>query len=148
MTMEIIFHEYKIEIPIDSRKYKILYYADIVYIVYDNPYCSVYCVDNKHYMVSYSLSKFIKILPPIFYQCNKFVIINMSRISEYSLQGEGNTIIMDNEHVFSLSRRKKKEFLILKNSVLRLTPPFEQCLKCSQEGVCCALLRAKLVQTE
>jgi DNA-binding LytR/AlgR family response regulator len=139
MNSDIIFHEYKIEIPVNG-KMRIYTYADILYIIVSKPYCSICCNDGKRWLVSYGLNQFAKILPDIFFKCNRAAIINLSKIKEYSSQ----EIIMCNDTVIPLSRRKVNEFVNVMMSIRRLTEPFDMCLSCNLEDRCCKSFRAKL----
>jgi DNA-binding LytR/AlgR family response regulator len=139
-SKKIIFHDFKVEI-IEGMKGYVYYYGDIEYITYDNPYYKVHCIGNKSHYISCPLYKLLEILPDVFFQSNKSVIINLSRMKSYDYKTM--KIVMDDEYTFSLSSRRKDNFMKLKESIVYLTAPFQSCFSCDSENNRCDPFRAK-----
>lgn len=120
----------------------IYYYADILYIIYDKPYCKIYCTGNTNHYISYSLRKILEVFPAVFFQCEKSTIVNLSKIKSYNYLNM--QIVMEDDRILPLSNRRKKNFITVKNSIIRLTAPFQICFPCHSANNCCESYRAKL----
>jgi hypothetical protein len=140
-TKKIIFHEYKLEI-IEKHTGYIYYYGDIIYIIYDKPFCKIHFVDNSTFHICYPFNRLLKILPRIFFQCKKSIIINLARMKQYNFKEM--EIIMEDNTVFSLSYRRKNDFVKEKEGINRLTVPFKDCFLCESKSKCCESFRANL----
>jgi hypothetical protein len=133
------------DIPVLDGWNKIYKYDDILYIISEKPYAKIHCIDKASYLVNFSLVAFEKRLPDIFFRCGYSVIINLSRIKEYSLS-EHKTVMTD-DSIIHISHRHIKGFIEAINSFSRLTPPFHCCLSCDKEDRCCRSFCAKLPKT-
>jgi DNA-binding LytR/AlgR family response regulator len=140
-TKKIIFHEYKIEIIEKSTGY-IYYYSDILYIKYYKPLCKIHFVDNRNFYIQYPFNKLLEILPSIFFQCKKSIIINLAKMKIYKFTEM--EIIMEDNTVLPLSYRRKNDFIEEKNSINRLTVPFKDCFSCETKDKCCRAFHAHM----
>jgi DNA-binding LytR/AlgR family response regulator len=145
-TRKIIFHKFKVEIIEESKGY-IYYYGDILYITYNKPYCKIFCLGRgKSHMLHYSLNILLKILPPVFFRCERSVIINLARMKKYDFTSM--KITMEDDHILPLANRKKNDFIKLKTSITNLTAPFQDCFSCDSIETCCESYSANLKNEE
>ena len=100
----------KICIP-DSKGFKVIRVADILYFVADICY-SVFHIKNHPTLISSkTLSEYEAMLDPNqFFRVHRSFIVNIQRIKEYR-RGEGGTVVMENDKQLEVSRRKKEEFM-------------------------------------
>ncbi|MDR3246220.1 MAG: LytTR family transcriptional regulator [Prevotellaceae bacterium] len=124
-SKKVVFHEFKLEI-IEGAKGYVYCYGDIVCIIYGDPCHTIYCADGQIHYISCPLYKLQRILPSIFFQCNKSTLINLSRMISYDYQTM--KIVMEGEHIFLLSSRRKSNFIKSK-----------KCLPTSFQSVSCDL---------
>ena len=108
------------EIPVkngaDAR-----YYGELMYVIYDAPYCKLSFVDNTNYTVETSLQSIIDNLPEAtFFKCNRSAVINICYYKGYRLKPP--VIVTDDGKEFNLSRRNVKDFITIKNNLPRISP--------------------------
>jgi len=88
--------------------------SEIVMIEGEGSYSKIFCFDGKHYTVTRSLGDLEKSLDPtMFFRTHKSQIVSLDHVRAYSR--ETNVIFLKNDIKATLSRRKKKEFLLLMN---------------------------------
>jgi two-component system LytT family response regulator len=76
-------------------------------------YSKIHFKDGKILLVTKLLKDFEEILVPYrFYRIHNSHLINLSYIKKY-LRGDGGQVIMQNEEIIDVARRKKEEFLKL-----------------------------------
>lgn len=74
-------------------------------------YCKIFLTDGKNILVTKLLKDFEDMLLPYhFYRIHHSHLINLNYIKKY-LKGDGGQVIMQNDEVIDVSRRKKEEFL-------------------------------------
>ena len=85
----------------------------IIRIESSSNYSKIFFKDGKSLLVTKLLKDFEEILSPYrFYRIHNSHLINLSYIKKY-LRGDGGQVIMQNDEVIDVARRKKEEFLKL-----------------------------------
>jgi two-component system LytT family response regulator len=85
----------------------------IVRIESSSNYSKIYFKDGKNILVTKLLKDFEEILLPYrFFRIHNSHLINLSYIKKY-IRGDGGQVVMQNNEVIDVSRRKKEEFLKL-----------------------------------
>ena len=85
----------------------------IIRIESSSNYSKIHFKDGKILLVTKLLKDFEEILTPYrFYRIHNSHLINLSYIKKY-LRGDGGQVIMQNDEVIDVARRKKEEFLKL-----------------------------------
>lgn len=85
----------------------------IIRIESSSNYSKIHFKDGKVLLVTKILKDFEEILTPYrFYRIHNSHLINLSYIKKY-LRGDGGQVIMQNDEIIDVSRRKKEEFLKL-----------------------------------
>ena len=86
---------------------------EIVRIESSSNYSKIFFIDNTQVLVSKILKDFEEILMPYrFFRIHHSHLINLTYIKKY-LRGDGGQVILQNNDVIDVSRRKKDEFLKL-----------------------------------
>lgn len=76
-------------------------------------YSKIFFMDGKNILVTKLLKDFEEILQPYrFYRIHNSHLINLNYIKKY-IRGDGGQVVMENNEVVDVSRRKKEEFLKL-----------------------------------
>ena len=76
-------------------------------------YSKIYFKDGKHILVTKLLKDFEEILLPYrFFRIHNSHLINLTYIKKY-IRGDGGQVVMQNNEVIDVARRKKEEFLKL-----------------------------------
>lgn len=87
--------------------------SQIVRIESSSNYSKIYFKDGKNILVTKLLKDFEEILLPYrFFRIHNSHLINLSYIKKY-IRGDGGQVVMQNNEVIDVSRRKKEEFLKL-----------------------------------
>ena len=108
MKSQIVFYDRKIEIPTETG-FVVRNYDELIYIVYDAPYCWLYFAGSKKYKEEVTLRYMMEHLPEgTFFECNRSVILNIHHCKEY--RKDKATVVMENDMAFSLARRRVKDF--------------------------------------
>lgn len=85
----------------------------IIRIESSSNYSKIHFKDGKVLLVTKLLKDFEEILAPYrFYRIHNSHLINLSYIKKY-LRGDGGQVIMQNDEIIDVARRKKEEFLKL-----------------------------------
>lgn len=85
----------------------------IIRIESSSNYSKIFFKDGKSILVTKLLKDFEEILTPYrFYRIHNSHLINLSYIKKY-LRGDGGQVIMQNDEIIDVARRKKEEFLKL-----------------------------------
>jgi hypothetical protein len=108
------------------------YYGELVYVIYDAPYCNLHFSDNTDYKVETSLQAIMDNLPEAtFFRCNRSVIINICYYKRYRIQPP--VIVIDDGKEFKLSRRNVKDFVMKKTDLPRISLSCPKCHTCKIE---------------
>lgn len=87
--------------------------TQIIRIESSSNYSKIHFKDGKILLVTKLLKDFEEILAPYrFYRIHNSHLINLSYLKKY-LRGDGGQVIMQNDEVIDVARRKKEEFLKL-----------------------------------
>jgi two-component system LytT family response regulator len=87
--------------------------SQIIRIESSSNYSKIHFKDGKILLVTKLLKDFEEILAPYrFYRIHNSHLINLSYIKKY-LRGDGGQVIMQNDELIDVARRKKEEFLKL-----------------------------------
>ncbi len=131
MKTKIVFHDLKMEIPTETGEVA-HFYGELMYVVYDRPYCWLHFTGNARYKIEASLKYLMDNLPQDAYiQCSRSVIFNICYYREY--RKDPPVVIMDDGMAFNLSRRNVMDFKRQKNSLSRISPPCPGCYACMDE---------------
>lgn len=85
----------------------------IVRVESSSNYSKIFFTDGKSILVTKLLKDFEEILTPYrFYRIHNSHLINLSHIKKY-IRGDGGQVVMKNDEVIDVARRKKEEFLRL-----------------------------------
>jgi two-component system, LytTR family, response regulator len=85
----------------------------IVRVESSSNYSKIFFTDGKSILVTKLLKDFEEILTPYrFYRIHNSHLINLSHIKKY-IRGDGGQVVMANDEVIDVARRKKEEFLRL-----------------------------------
>jgi hypothetical protein len=131
MTSKIVFHDQKIEIAVENGA-DARFYGELMYVIYDAPYCKLYFSDNTDYKVETTLQSIMDKLPETtFFKCNRSVIINICYYKRYRIQPP--VIVTDDGKEFKLSRRNVKNFEMVKADLPRISSSCPKCHTCKIE---------------
>lgn len=84
---------------------------DIVHVESDRSYSIFSVIDRPKIMVSKPLSDFeVRLLNRNFIRVHKSHIINLDKVTEY-VRGEGGYVVMADQEIIPVSRRRKDDFL-------------------------------------
>ena len=120
MKSKIKFCRRKFVIPIKSGEVA-LYYSNLMYAIYENPYCWLHFSGGEKYMVEVSVTELLKNLPiKPFFQCNRTDIINLCYYGSY--EEEPSMVVLEDGTKFSLSIRRKPDFKKKKAELKRISP--------------------------
>ena len=126
---KIVFHDLKMEISVRDRVIA-RYYGELMYIIYDAPYCWLYFADNTKYNVEITMRHLIDNLPEAFIRCNRSVIFNVCYYREYRIALF--EVEMVDSRVFILSRYNVLTFNERRTRLPRISPPYAKCYTCPE----------------
>ncbi len=107
MKSKIIFHDLKMEIP-DDTKIITRFYGELMYIIYDAPYCYMHFTGTQKYKVDVTLQDMMDNLPEVFVRCNRSIVLNVCYYKEYDMNL--STIIMDDNRKGCMTNCIKRPF--------------------------------------
>ena len=85
--------------------------SQIIRIESSSNYSKIFYLDGKNILVTKLLKDFEEILQPyLFFRIHNSHLINLNYIKKY-IRGDGGQVVMQNNEVVDVSRRKKEEFL-------------------------------------
>ena len=106
--------ENKIAVPV-SDGFEFVVIKNILRIESSSSYSRIFFVDGKSIIVTKLLKDFEELLNPYhFFRVHNSHLINMNYIKKY-FRGEGGQVLMENDDMVDVSRRKKEEFISLLN---------------------------------
>ncbi|MFN7493273.1 MAG: LytR/AlgR family response regulator transcription factor [Cyclobacteriaceae bacterium] len=87
--------------------------SDILYCEASSNYTNIYFSDGKKHMVTRTLKEYEDLLTDCdFFRIHNSYLVNMSSVKQY-IRGEGGQIVLSNNQVLDVSKRKKESFLRL-----------------------------------
>ncbi len=102
--------QYKLAIP-SSDGLMFIKISDIIYCEASGNYTMFFIADGKKHLVSRTLKEYEDMLTGNdFFRIHNSYLINLNAIKKY-IRGEGGQVIMSNEAVLDVSKRKKESFL-------------------------------------
>ncbi|MEP6796333.1 MAG: LytTR family DNA-binding domain-containing protein [Saprospiraceae bacterium] len=100
----------KICIP-DSKGFKVIRVSDILYCEADSCYTIIHFHKQSSLLSSRTLAEYDALLDPDhFFRIHRSYIVNIHHIKEYR-KGEGGAVVMEDDKILEVSRRKKEEFV-------------------------------------
>ncbi|MEO7313243.1 MAG: LytTR family DNA-binding domain-containing protein [Chitinophagaceae bacterium] len=103
-------HLHRIAIP-TSGGLQFIKITDIIYLEASVNYTHIFLADKKKYIVSRTLKDFEDMLPGYeFLRIHNSYIINKNCVEKY-IRGEGGQVVLSNNAVLEVSKRKKSDFL-------------------------------------
>ncbi len=101
---------YKIALP-TTNGLVFIKIRDILYCQGESNYTVIHTINDKKYMVSKTLKDYEEMLTDYnFFRIHKSYLINLNEIREY-VRGEGGYVVMNNQKMLDVSKRKKESFL-------------------------------------
>jgi two-component system LytT family response regulator len=102
--------EMKLCIP-DMKGFRVIHLADVVYCESDSSYTMFYLLNGTVLTASRSIIEYELLLERSgFCRIHKSFLVNLHHIKEY-VRGEGGSVILTNDMVIEVSRRKKEVFM-------------------------------------
>lgn len=87
--------------------------SDILYIESSSNYCKLHLTNGNTVLVTKLLKEFEELLMPYhFFRIHHSYLINLKHLKKY-IRGDGGQVVMDDNTVLDVSRRKKEEFMKL-----------------------------------
>ena len=131
MKYRILFHERKMEIAI-STGLVFRYYGELMYIIFDKPYCVLHFTGNTKYRVEATMQYVWDKLPDgMFLKCKRSAILNIFYCREF--KKIPRLLIMEDGMEIKLSQRNVSDFKYMTgNFGLSNTfkPPCGGCYNC------------------
>ena len=129
MKSKILFHDRKMVIPIETGCVT-HYYGELIYILFDKPYCVLYFTGNIKYRVETSLRYMMDNLPELgFMKCKRSVIINICYYK--SFRKIVPEVVMEDGASFKLSRQNVLDFKMMIKCLPNMSPPCPACHICA-----------------
>jgi len=107
---------------LNKYKNKHVMLNDILYIIADSSYSTIYCNNNKRHVTSKTLKDIEEILcneSYNFIRIHKSVIIHTKHMTSYKQKGDNLVVIMPNEEEFEVAQRKKAEIKHILSSLAK-----------------------------
>ena len=131
MESKIVFHDLKMEILVETGIIA-RYYGELMYIIYDAPYCWLYFTGKNRYRVVIPLKKLMDNLPTAsFIKCKRSFVLNVCYYKEYVVTK--SMVVMEDGREFNLTRRNVLNFNTMRNNISRISPPCTRCYSCTKE---------------
>lgn len=87
--------------------------GNIIYIESSSNYCKLHMVEGNSILVTKLLKDFEEMLAPYrFFRIHHSYLININHLKKY-IRGDGGQVMMNDQTVLDVSRRKKEEFMKL-----------------------------------
>lgn len=94
----------------ESNKGRIIKTSEIVYLEADDNYCRVYLEGDHEIVVCRTLRSYQEELnPEMFFRCHKSYLVNIFHIREYRNRKNEFVIILQNDIVIQVARRRISE---------------------------------------
>ena len=102
MKSKIAFFDRKIAITAETG-IVFRHYDELMYVLFDKPYCSLYFTGNSRYMLQVSLQKIMEKLPKTtFMKCKRSAVLNVGYCKE--LRKIPQIVVMDDGREIKLSK--------------------------------------------
>ena len=132
MKSKIVYHDLKMEIWIETGVIS-RYYGELMYVIYDAPYCWLYFTGKNRYRVVVTVRNLMQNLPAVsFLKCKRSVILNVCYYKEYDRAK--SMVIMEDGRKFKLTRLNVLNFNTIRNNIPRNSPPCPRCYTCTDES--------------
>jgi hypothetical protein len=112
MNVNIVFYRWGVELS-SKHETHFYFYSEIMYVIYDTPYCYVYCLNTgilEKYTLKVSLKKIASDFPAIFFQISQNSIINTyyirSIVENITVMNDGKPFELPRRHVSELKQHK------------------------------------------
>jgi len=131
MKSKIVFHDLKMEIRIETGVIA-RYYGELMYIVYDAPFCWLHFTGKNRYRVVVTMKSLMANLPDAsFFRCKRSVILNVCYYKEYN--HTQSMVVMEDGREFKLTRINNVKFNKIRNNLPYHSPPCSRCYTCTDE---------------
>ena len=131
MKSKIIFHDLKMEILVETGIIA-RYYGELMYVIYDAPYCWLHFTGKNRYRVVVTMKKLMDNLPNAsFFRCKRSTIFNVCYYKEYVMAK--SMVVMEDGREFKLTRRNILNFNAMRNDISRISPPCTTCYTCTNK---------------
>ena len=131
MKSKIVFHDLKMEIRIETGVIS-RYYGELMYIIYDAPYCWLYFTGRNRYRIIVTMKSLMNNLPEAsFVRCKRSVILNVCYYKEYD--HTKSMVIMEDDREFKLTQPNIMKFNTIRNKIPHNSPPCPRCYTCTEE---------------
>ena len=131
MKSKISFCDRKMVIPVETGV-DVRYYGELMYIIFDKPYCWLHFTENTKYKVEVTLKDMMDNLPKeVFMKCKRSAILNLCYCKVF--RKKPPVIVMDDGEKFMLSRQNVQDFRRMTNILPRISPPCHTCYTCRND---------------
>ena len=132
MKQKIVFKEKKMIIPVKTGEvYR--YYGELMYVIFDKPYCWLHFTGNTKYCVEVNLQHIMDNLPEAVYiKCKRSAIVNACYCKE--LKTNLQKAVMEDGTEIKLSKRNVPVFKQMMVDLPRISPPCPSCYTCKNEN--------------
>ena len=132
MKSKVLFYDRKMVIPIEIGIVT-HYYGELMYILFDKPYCVLHFTGNTKYRVEVTLQSMIDNLPESgFIKCKRSAIINICYYKSFRKMGA--EIVMEDGAKFKLSKQNVHDFKLIVRNLPNISPPCPACHSCKDNG--------------
>ena len=128
MRTKINFYDLKMLIFHKSEK-AAYYYCELMYIIYDKPYCRLFFSNKKKNVIEMSITTLMEYLPEsVFLMCKRSAIVNLCYLKH--LKHDEMTIEMSDGVKFPLSKANIMDFNLMIEKVEDISPYCPDCFAC------------------
>ena len=131
MNPKIVFHDLKMEIPADTG-IAFHSYSELMYIIFDKPYCRLYFTGNAKYRVEVSLQCMLDNLPDAaFLKCKRSSVLNICHCQK--LKKNPPLAVMPDGAEIRLTQQNVLKFKRMMDNLSCISPPCQGCYTCTIE---------------
>ena len=132
MKSKILFRDRKMMIHTETG-FVAHYYGELMYVLFDKPYCVLHFTGNSKYWVEVSLQYMIDNLPESgFMKCKRSAIINICY--NKSFKKIGSEIVMEDGARIKLSKQNIFDLKLIIKCLPNISPPCPVCHRCADHA--------------
>ena len=131
MKEQILFYDRKMVIPTNNG-HVTHYYGELMYIIFDKPYCHLHFTENVKYKMEVALQHIMDNLPKsAFVKCRRSAIVNLCHHKVFLKNTR--EIVMVNSVKFKLSKQNILDLLSIIKNLSIISPPCPNCYTCRRD---------------
>lgn len=109
------------------------YYGELMYFIFNKPYCDLYFTGNKKYCVEISLKDLIENLPSgAFFKCKRSAVVNLCYFKAF--RKREREIEMEDGKKIELSKQNVPDFGKIFSNLPCISPPCRACYECDDHA--------------